>query len=98
MTTRKDFGAAIQNAQLDVGPFMSPTPYTIQVRATAHGTTPDCNTDYGGMIAVQQPNLKMDAAIQAEATLSRVMHLFQGLGLRHLPVRPRPCLALANSL
>lgn len=34
MTTRKDFGAAIQNAQLDVGPFMSPTPYTIQVRAT----------------------------------------------------------------
>jgi chloride channel 7 len=47
---RQDTGAP--SAELDVGPFMSPTPYTIQ------------NT----------------------STLSRVLHLFQRLGLRHLPV------------
>jgi hypothetical protein len=33
MTSRMDSGVAIHNAELDVGPFMSPTPYTIQVRA-----------------------------------------------------------------
>ena len=34
MTLRQDFGSAIKNAEMDVGPFMSPTPYTIQVRST----------------------------------------------------------------
>lgn len=41
MTLRQDFGNGIKDAELDVGPFMSPTPYTIQVCSTYRVTLCD---------------------------------------------------------